>query len=59
MGIEISGVLGFLIFILDIYAIVKIVGSSASTIKKVIWVAVVLLLPVIGFILWFFIGPKG
>jgi len=59
MGIEVGGVLGFLILLLDIWAIVKIFGSSASTLKKVIWIAIVLILPVLGVILWYFIGPKS
>ncbi|MFD1216437.1 MULTISPECIES: PLD nuclease N-terminal domain-containing protein [Microbulbifer] len=54
-----EGLLGLLILIADIYAIVKILQSSASTLKKVIWVLVVLILPVIGLILWFFAGPGG
>jgi len=54
-----GGLLGLIILILDIYAIVKIFGSSASTLMKVVWIAVVLLLPVIGLIAWFLLGPKG
>lgn len=54
-----SGLLGFIILILDIYAIIKIVGSSASTMIKIIWVLAVLLLPVIGLVAWFFLGPKS
>jgi len=26
---------------------------------KVAWIAAVLLLPVLGLVVWFFIGPKG
>ena len=54
-----GGFLGFVLLILDLYAIVKIVGSGASTARKVIWVLVVLFLPVIGLIAWFFLGPKS
>jgi len=59
MGIEISGFLGFLVLLLDIWAILKIAGSNATTLKKVIWIAIVLLLPIVGVILWYFIGPKS
>lgn len=31
MGIEIGGLLGLIILVADVWAIVKIVGSSAST----------------------------
>ncbi|MDT8322311.1 MAG: PLDc N-terminal domain-containing protein [Xanthomonadales bacterium] len=58
MGIEV-GVLGLIVLILDIWAILKTIGSSASTGTKVLWVVLILILPVIGLILWFLLGPKG
>ncbi len=54
-----NGLLGLIVFVLDIYAIVKILGSSASTLMKIVWVLVVLILPVIGVIIWYFAGPKS
>ena len=54
-----DGILGLLILIADIYAVVKILQSGADTAKKVLWVLLVVLLPVIGLIAWFFLGPKG
>ncbi|MFZ3126825.1 MAG: PLDc N-terminal domain-containing protein, partial [Rhodoferax sp.] len=33
--------------------------SSASNEKKLIWILVVVLLPLLGLILWFFLGPRG
>ena len=54
-----EGLLGLIILIADIYAIIKILQSSASGLKKLIWVVVVLLLPVIGLIAWFLAGPGG
>ena len=54
-----SGLIGLLILIADIYAIVKILGSGASTGAKVLWVIIILLLPMIGFILWLLMGPGG
>ncbi|MBB5213096.1 PLDc N-terminal domain-containing protein [Microbulbifer hydrolyticus] len=54
-----EGILGLLILIADIYAIVKIVQSSASGLKKLVWVLIVLILPVIGLIAWFLLGPGG
>ncbi|MGQ7848102.1 PLD nuclease N-terminal domain-containing protein [Granulosicoccus sp. 3-233] len=54
-----GGILGFIIFVLDIYAIIKIVGSTASTLKKLIWVLIVVFLPVVGLIAWFILGPKS
>lgn len=59
MGIEVGGIFGLLILIADIYAIVKVVSSTASTGQKVLWVVLILLLPILGLILWFFLGPKA
>lgn len=58
MNVEVGGILGFLLLICIVYAIVKTAQSSASTGTKVIWIVVLLLLPVLGFILWFLLGPK-
>jgi len=59
LGYELSGILGFLVLLITIWAIIKIASSAASGLSKGIWIAVVLLLPVIGLIIWFFVGPKG
>ncbi len=40
-----------------IYAAIQIFGSSASTERKILWIVVVALLPLIGLIVWFFMGP--
>lgn len=52
------GIFSLIILVLDIFAIYKILASSAETVKKIIWVQVVILLPLIGAILWWFMGPK-
>jgi len=59
MGIEIGGILGFILLILDVWAIIKVVQSSASTGSKVLWVVLILVLPLVGLLLWYFLGPKG
>lgn len=58
MEIQVGGVFGLLILIVDVWAIVKTLGSSASTGKKVLWVVLILLLPVVGLLLWLLLGPK-
>ncbi len=54
---EITGIGGLIILIADIYAIVMILQSSAKTVEKLIWTLVVLLLPLIGLVIWYFAGP--
>jgi Phospholipase_D-nuclease N-terminal len=34
------------------------VQSGADTGKKVLWVVLVIVLPVLGFLLWLFLGPR-
>jgi len=58
MGFEVSGFFGLLVLVLDVFAIVKTVQSSAETGKKVVWIVIILLLPLVGAVLWWFMGPK-
>ena len=53
-----GGILGVLILIGDIWALINILQSSAANDKKLLWVVVVVLLPLVGLILWFFLGPR-
>lgn len=59
MGLEIGGLFGLIILILDVYAVVKTLGSPASTGSKVLWIVIILLLPLLGLILWALFGPKS
>ena len=58
MNFGYNGLWGLLILAGDIWAIINIFQSSVSNGKKLIWTLVVLLLPVLGLILWFFLGPR-
>ncbi|MEQ8348131.1 MAG: PLDc N-terminal domain-containing protein [Sneathiellaceae bacterium] len=58
MGIEFGGIIGILVLIADIYAIVKVVQSGASTLAKVLWILGIIIFPVIGFIVWLIAGPR-
>jgi succinate dehydrogenase/fumarate reductase cytochrome b subunit len=55
---EVGGILGLLILIADVWAIVNIAQSGATTGKKVLWIVLVLVLPVLGLILWWLLGPR-
>jgi hypothetical protein len=48
-----------LVLLADIWAIINIVQSGAPTGSKALWVVLVLVLPVIGLIIWYFAGPKS
>ena len=53
------GILGILVLIADIYAILKIVKSSVSDGKKALWITIVIILPILGVIIWYLMGPDG
>jgi hypothetical protein len=56
--VEYRGLWGLLVLIADVWAIVNIVQSGAETGKKVLWVVLVIVLPVLGFVLWLLLGPR-
>ena len=54
------GDLGFWALIhlaLAVYALIQILGSSADTGRKILWIILVALFPLIGLIIWFLAGP--
>ena len=56
---EMGGIIGLLVLIADIWAIINVIKSSASSGAKIVWVLVIIFLPVVGFIAWLIFGPKG
>ena len=59
MLMQYRGILGLIVLIADVWAIVNILQSAVDTGKKVLWIVVVLVLPILGVILWYFLGPKS
>ncbi|GGH34708.1 Phospholipase_D-nuclease N-terminal [Cribrihabitans marinus] len=56
---ELTGLGGLIILALDIWALVSIIGSAASTGKKVLWSLLVIVLPLVGFLIWLVAGPRS
>ena len=54
-----EAIFGLIHLIVAVWAIINILGSSASTGAKILWTLFVLLFPLVGLIVWFFIGPKS
>lgn len=52
-------IIGLFIFILDIIAIVDVLKSSMDTGKKLLWILLILVLPVLGMILYFLMGQRN
>jgi hypothetical protein len=59
MGIEVTGILGLIWLIIVIWAVVKVAQSAAGTGAKILWILILLLFPLVGLLVWFFLGPKG
>ncbi|WP_394198877.1 PLDc N-terminal domain-containing protein [Litoreibacter albidus] len=53
-----SPLLGLVVFALDVWAIALIINTKIETAQKVIWILLILFLPVIGLLIWYFAGPK-
>lgn len=57
--LNLSGFGGLIILALDIWAIVSVVNSGASTGSKVLWVLLIVFLPILGFLIWLIAGPRA
>ncbi len=54
-----EGLIGLILLVLTIWAVINILSSGASTLAKVLWTLFVVIFQVVGFIVWFFVGPKS
>ena len=59
MGSTFNSLIGLIILALDIWAIINVFKSGASTGAKVLWILLILLLPVLGLLIWAIAGPRG
>jgi len=51
-------ILGLVVLVLDIIAIIDVLKSSMATGKKILWIILILVLPIVGMVLYFLIGKK-
>lgn len=54
-----GGIFALIILALDIWAILKIVSSGETAGKKVLWIVLIIVLPIIGLIIWALAGPSS
>jgi hypothetical protein len=52
-------IFGIVVLALDIWALVNVWQSPSSAVAKILWTLGIVILPVIGFVVWFLFGPKG
>ncbi|MBT8121550.1 MAG: PLDc N-terminal domain-containing protein [Gammaproteobacteria bacterium] len=58
MRMEIGGLFGLLILAANVWAILNIFQSTSTTGSKALWIVLVLVLPLLGVIIWYFAGPR-
>jgi hypothetical protein len=54
-------ILPFVVLALDVFAIVDVILTDQSRVRalpKIVWVILIVLVPVVGALLWFFIGKE-
>jgi len=54
-----NGLIGLVVLILDVIAIIDAIKSAMSTGKKVLWIIIILVVPILGMILYFLLGKKA
>lgn len=54
-----NSIIALLVLIADVWAIVQVFQSRESTGTKVLWIVLILVLPIVGLIIWYFAGPRG
>ena len=58
MGLEL-GLLGLIWLVIVVWAIVKTAQARVGVLPRVLWILILIVFPVVGFLFWFFLGPKG
>ena len=56
---EVGGIFGFLVLVADVWAVVSTIGSNRTTGTKVLWILLIVLLPILGWLIWLFAGPRA
>ncbi len=54
-----TGLGGILVLVLDLWALISVLGARVSTGQKLLWVLLILLLPLLGFFVWLLAGPRS
>jgi hypothetical protein len=50
---------GAVILLLDVFAIVSVLIGSSAVMRKLLWIGLILLLPIVGMVLYFLIGRNA
>lgn len=53
-----TGCISFFVLVMDILCIIQIAETSKSTLKKALWIALVIFFPFVGALVWLLLGKK-
>ncbi len=56
---SLGGIFGLLLLVADVWAILNVFQSRESTGAKIFWTALIILMPLLGLIIWYFAGPRN
>ena len=59
MDMPFGGLIGLLILIADIWAIINVIQARTELVAKLLWIVLIIVLPLIGVIIWYFAGPRA
>lgn len=58
-SLENIGLFGAIVLALDVWAIVNVASSPIPAGGKAVWIVLILLLPIMGFVIWLLLGPRA
>lgn len=56
MFVETTGIITVIIGILDLIAIVSVLAGTSTPGRKLLWILVIILLPLVGLVLYYLLG---
>ncbi|MEQ8263589.1 PLD nuclease N-terminal domain-containing protein [Pseudohaliea sp.] len=59
MDMPFGGLIGLLILIADIWAIINVIQARTELVAKLLWIVLIVVLPLLGVIIWYFAGPRA
>jgi len=59
MGSMFNSLIGLVVLALCVWAVLNVLKSNVEVGKKVLWILLILLLPIIGLIIWALLGPRS
>ena len=52
-------ILSVAVLLADLWALYELLKSNEGPVVKVLWAALIIILPLVGVILWYLLGPKS